>query len=169
MSDLFDTHPEVQKEPCDQYAKQLVGGPVRALDWQGHHSYTLESSDQKTVIQFRSGQSPLDSNVVELARIIHGRLVPKTMFLGYVPGSVVSIWKMEKIPGVGFLHMVHDDRIKEKLRTTVDDLAKSVDSFFIQRSYQLSAGIADVQVLRGIVEDTTISQPGPTDLRLRRM
>jgi hypothetical protein len=44
--------------------------------------------------------------------------------LGFLGDSAVSVWKMDKIPGVGFLMMLHDDNIRTKLLTTVVDMAK---------------------------------------------
>jgi len=124
MSDLFDTHTIITQTACNKYAEEVVGGTVHALDWQGYYSYTVESGDGRTIVQFRSDQSPLDEVIVKLARRIHPELVPVMECLGFLGESTVSVWKMDKIPGVGFLEMIHDDDIKTKLLTTVVDMAK---------------------------------------------
>ncbi|KAF2764577.1 hypothetical protein EJ03DRAFT_281803, partial [Teratosphaeria nubilosa] len=123
-SDLFDTHTNVKQTACDKYAEEVVCGPVRALDWQGYHSYTVESKDGNTIVQFRSDQSPIKQETVDLARRVHPDLVPVTVRLGFLGDSAVSVWKMDTIPGVGFLMMIHDDNIKTRLLTTVVDMAK---------------------------------------------
>lgn len=124
MSDLFDTHSNVEQTTCDKYAQEVVGGAVQALKWQGYHSYTLESTDERTIVQFRSDQSPLDQGMVDLARKVHPDLVPQMVRLGFLDDTAVSVWRMDKIPGVGFLGMIHDDNIRTKLLVTVLDMAK---------------------------------------------
>jgi hypothetical protein len=124
MSDLFYTHPNVKQAACDRYAAEVLGSPVHSLSWQGCHSYTVESTDGRTIVQFRSDQSPLDQKIVDLARTAHPDLVPAMVFLGFLDESTVSVWKMDKIPGVGLLTTVNDDNIKTKLPTTVVDMAK---------------------------------------------
>lgn len=124
MSDLFDVHSTIKQSACNRYAEEIVRGPVRALLWQGYYSYTVESEDSRTIVQFRSEKSPLDQDTVNLAKRIHPHHVPSMVYLGLFGDSAVSVWKMDKIPGVGFLAMVHDSNIKEKLLTTVVDMAK---------------------------------------------
>ncbi|GIZ48181.1 hypothetical protein CKM354_001125400 [Cercospora kikuchii] len=124
MSDLFDTHSNVKQTACDKYAQEVVGGPIQALDWQGYYSYTVESKDGHTIVQFRSDKSPLDQEIVDLAKRVHPDLVPGMVRLGLLGDSTVSVWKMDKIPGVGFLMMIHDDNIKTKVLTTAVDMAK---------------------------------------------
>lgn len=68
MSDLFLTQSTVKQSDCDDYAQAVLGGPCRALGWQGHHSYTVESENERTIIQSRSQESPLDQEVVDLAK-----------------------------------------------------------------------------------------------------
>lgn len=126
MSDLFDTHSDVKQSSCDRYAEQVVGGSIRPLAWQGYYSYTVESEDGHTIVHFRSEKSPLDQEVLDLAKRVHGQQVPLSVYLGELAGSTVSVWKMNKIPGVGFLNMVRDDEIKKKVATIVVDMAKYV-------------------------------------------
>lgn len=108
----------------NRYAEEVVGGTVYPLDWQGYHSYTVESEDRRTVVQFRSDQSPLDDEILNLAKRIHPNLVPVMERLEFLDDPAVSVWKMDKIPGVGFLEMIHDDNIKTKLLLTVTDMAE---------------------------------------------
>lgn len=84
----------------------------------------MESTDGRTIVQFRSDRSPLDRRIVDLARTVHPDSVPATVLLGFLDDSTVSVWKMKKIPGVGYLTTVNDDNVKMKLLTTVVDMAK---------------------------------------------
>lgn len=124
MAGLFKHHKEIDRATCDRYAEKVVGGTVKALGWQGCYSYTVQSEDERTVIQFMSSDSPLDPETVHLAKKIHPDLVPKMEHLGFVDGSSVSVWKMDKISGLGFMDMECEEDIKTKLLTTVVDLAK---------------------------------------------
>ncbi|KAK6001304.1 hypothetical protein QM012_002635 [Aureobasidium pullulans] len=126
MFDLFDTHPEISQASCDAYAEKILNQPVRPLDWQGCHSYTLESGDEQIVIQFRSAASPLDKNTVKLAKKVHPTLVPATEYLGFFESTEVTVWKMDKIPGLGIFYVMDDDDvdIKTKLPATVTNMAK---------------------------------------------
>lgn len=54
MAEFFATHSKLSQASCDTYAEQVVGQLVRPLGWQGCFSYTLESEDERTVVQFRS-------------------------------------------------------------------------------------------------------------------
>jgi hypothetical protein len=124
MSDAFEIRIIVQQSSFNRYAEKVVGGTVRPLDWQGYHSYTVESEDERTVIQFRSDQSPLDDRIITLAKRIHPNLVPAIERLEFLDDPTVSVWKMDKISGVGFLDMTHDDNIETKLRLTITDMAE---------------------------------------------
>ncbi|KAH0333138.1 hypothetical protein KCU81_g9958, partial [Aureobasidium melanogenum] len=67
---------DAQRTLFNKYAEKVVGGAVCPLKWQGYYSYTVESEDGRTVIQFRSDQSPLDDEIVKLAKRVHPNLVP---------------------------------------------------------------------------------------------
>lgn len=124
MFDTFEGRTHDEQTLFNGYAQEVVGGTVYPLDWQGCHSYTVESEDRCTVVQFRSEQSPLDEAILDLAKRIHPNLVPATERLEFLEDPTVSVWKMNKISGVGFLKMIHDDDIKAKLPLTVTDMAQ---------------------------------------------
>jgi hypothetical protein len=124
MSDSFDMRTNAQQTSFNRYAEEVVGGTVHPLDWQGYYSYTVESEDGRTLVQFRSDQSPLDDEIINLAKRVHPNFVPTMERSEFLDDPTVSVWKMDKIPGVGFLKMIHDDIIKTKLLVTVTDMAK---------------------------------------------
>ncbi len=126
MSILFQTQDEVTQEACDAYAQDLTTEPVRPTSWQGYHSYTLLLDDLGLILQFRSKASPLDPDIVCLAKTVHGPLAPKTHRLGYMPGSSVSIWQMEKLPGDGYLTMPRQTITPNTLDVTVKSFAGHV-------------------------------------------
>jgi len=78
-------YPNVTQDACDKYAQGVAGGPIRPLEWQGYHSYTVESLDGLNIVQFRSEDSPLRQEIVDLAQKIHPDLVPTMLYLGCRP------------------------------------------------------------------------------------
>ena len=38
-----------------------------------------------------------------LAKAVHGDVAPATLYLGLMPNSSVSVWIMQRLPGVGYL------------------------------------------------------------------
>ncbi|KAF2219805.1 hypothetical protein BDZ85DRAFT_268354 [Elsinoe ampelina] len=123
MSDFFSVHPEMTIEVCIARAESITGQKVSALHWQGYHSCTLQSEGGQTVVQFRSEASPLDQEVMDLARNIHGRLVPKTTRIISPQSETFTVWEMEKLRGVGFLAIVSSDQIDKMVKNTVQDMA----------------------------------------------
>lgn len=134
MSILFKTQGEVTQEACDAYAQGLTAGRVRPASWQGYHSYTLLLDCLGLILQFRSKASPFNQDMVCLAKTVHGPLVPTTRCLGYMPGSSVSIWQMEKLPGDGYLTMPRQTITPNTLDVTVKGLAGQVISPSAMRS-----------------------------------
>lgn len=125
MAEFFEASPGIEQSACDRYAEMVVGSTVRPLFWQGSHSYTVESNDGRTVIQFRAARSPLDENTVKLAKKIHPNLVPAMDRLYSFDDPSVSVWKMEKIHGDGFMiAMDINPEIKTMLTTTVVDMVE---------------------------------------------
>jgi hypothetical protein len=124
MSDAFEIRTNVQQASFNRYAEEVVGGTVHPLELQGYHSYTVESEDEQTVVQFRSDQSPLDDEIISLAKRVHPDLVPAMERLEFLDDPTVSVWKTDRIAGVGFLNMIDDDDLESKLRLTVTDLAE---------------------------------------------
>ncbi|KAG9694712.1 hypothetical protein KCU95_g5542, partial [Aureobasidium melanogenum] len=119
---------DAQRTLFNKYAEKVIGSAVRPLEWQGHYSYTVESEDGRTVVQFRSDQSPLNDEIVKLAKRVHPDLVPAMERLEFLDDRTISVWKMDKIPGIGFLELISDDEITTKLSVTVKDMAE----FYIQ-------------------------------------
>lgn len=124
MSDLFTTQTEILRALCDEYVEQVADQPVRPLDWQGCHSYTVESQDGCTVIRFRSAESPLEEGTVNLAKKAHPGLVPTMEYLGFFDDNSVTVWKMDKVPGIGFGFLLIEDDAEMKLAVAVTDMAE---------------------------------------------
>lgn len=122
MSDLFETQNEVTQDDCVMYAQNLVKSCMKAVPWQGFHSYTLVSVSG-LIVQFRSKASPLDISMTTLAKAIHRHVAPATTYHGLMPNTSVSIWVMEALPGVGYLFTFSSTTVAKQDALTID-LAK---------------------------------------------
>lgn len=121
---VFNHQDTVDQAAVDAYAAEILKCPFVSLPYQGFWSYTIISTDDR-VLQFRVLGSPEDLNldITALAKWVHPRTAPATLFLGVMPNSNLGVWQMEKRPGVNFLNTVAT--LGEKsLRRTVRGLAK---------------------------------------------
>jgi len=85
----------------------------------------VQSEDELSIIQFRlDTDSILREDVARLAHKIHPSLAPACERLGEMADGTVSIWKMQRMPGLGFLYLIHDEDIRSKVLTAVADMAK---------------------------------------------
>ena len=85
----------------------------------------MQSEDELSIIQFRlDTDSILREDVARLAHKIHPSLAPACERLGEMADGTVSIWKMQRMPGLGFLYLIHDEDIRSMVLTAVADMAK---------------------------------------------
>lgn len=94
---IVDRFFEVREFPtqldCGDHARRITGAStVREVDIPGSLSYTVlctDSSDERSglIVSFRQRESALDQTLIELARFIHGDLVPEATFHGNMPHS----------------------------------------------------------------------------------
>lgn len=105
ISDFFASHAPVTKQQCVDLAISLVGGPVNPVPIQGSFSYTVTAgSQQSKIVQFRDENSVLDTQILNLARQIHGQLVAAYTFHGHVgQAPPLAIYSMEKLPGTPYV------------------------------------------------------------------
>ncbi|GLA65750.1 hypothetical protein AtubIFM54640_007943 [Aspergillus tubingensis] len=91
---FFETRQFPTRLYCDDHARRITGAStVREVDIPGSLSYTVlctDSSDERPdlIVSFRQPESALGQTVIELARFIHGDLVPEATFHGKLPEYV---------------------------------------------------------------------------------
>lgn len=79
---------------CDEWAQNLLGGPVvRSLN-QGCSSYTLICPKRNKIIQFRLEE--LDTPLIDKAHQIWGDMVPRVLCHGHVP---LPVYTSNIVPG----------------------------------------------------------------------
>ncbi|KPM40868.1 hypothetical protein AK830_g5720 [Neonectria ditissima] len=112
---FFATRARPTRSQCDQLALSVSGASIiRPVEVPGSLSYTVictktqghkQRDDERVVVSFRQSESGLNSNSVELARAIHGCLVPKATNHGETRSSdpPLSIYTMPLLPGVACL------------------------------------------------------------------
>lgn len=97
---------------CNQIARSISGfSNVYNVDTPGSMSYTVICQDgeaaakQAIVVSFREPEAHLDQSMGELARAIHGPLVPKVSQQGMVDGAdpPLAIYTMTYLPGISCL------------------------------------------------------------------
>ncbi|KAJ5609629.1 hypothetical protein N7528_010196 [Penicillium herquei] len=104
---------------CNARAEELASGPVIPVEIQGSCSYTVYAGPTgECVIQFRLESLTLKTDMVTLARDIHGSLVPSVTFHGRVGDSKESadgkeqllIYAMSRVKGISHLDFIlaHD-------------------------------------------------------------
>ena len=105
INDFFASHPPVTQQQCDKLAVSLVGGPVNPVPIQGSFSYTvIAGAQQSKIVQFRDANSDLDTEILDLARQVHGQVVAAYTFHGQIgQSSPLSIYLMEKLPGTPYV------------------------------------------------------------------
>ncbi|KAK5996807.1 hypothetical protein PT974_02150 [Cladobotryum mycophilum] len=114
IDDFFKSHSDITQEECDQFAIDLIGGPVAPLSVQG----------------FRTPFSDLDAKLLDAARQIHGKLVATCSFRGRIGQGSLLIYSMEKLPGIPYISAAplyrkgpEAELLQLKRSTTVEDFA----------------------------------------------
>lgn len=116
---FFAARKSPTRSQCDQRALSISGASaIRPVDVPGSLSYTVVCTRTKTdeqdhgeeiVVSFRQSESGLEKDIVELARMIHGNLVPQTTtHNGTMSGSdpPLSIYTMPFLPGIACLEVL---------------------------------------------------------------
>ena len=117
IDNFFEARKSPARRQCDQLALSITGASaVRSVDVPGSLSYTVtctgikannpikeqKNEEASLVVSFREIESGLDEGMVELARIIHGSLVPQATYHGIMNGSdpPLRIYTMPLLPGI---------------------------------------------------------------------
>lgn len=95
---------------CDQKARSITGASlIRPVDAPGTFSYTVICSscpgERNVIVSFREPEARLDVAIVELARNIHGNLVPEMTDVGVMEDAdpPLRIYIMQYLPGISCL------------------------------------------------------------------
>ncbi|KAK8078026.1 F-box domain-containing protein [Apiospora saccharicola] len=128
---FFAKRESTSKIECDEVARNIVGKGciAQAAGTQGSSSYTVECST-KSVLSFRQRGSTLDSRVTNLAKDIHGRLIPDVSYCGNVGEGAdgLIVYRMSYLPGTPMQQLypqVADSKLEDKrnISTFYKDLA----------------------------------------------
>ena len=110
IAKFFESRPPVTRSECDELAISLVGEPVFPVPIQGCFSYTvIAGAEQSTIIQFRAEEADLDTEILDLAQQIHGKLVPAYTYYGHIgQSSPLSIYVIERVPSIPYIQAQFD-------------------------------------------------------------
>lgn len=124
------------RSQCDAFADEAFGGPITPVSSQGVCSYTVAAAKDTIIVQFREPDSPLDTEMLAMARNAHPELVAGCSIHGTI-GSGSSppllIYAMDKLPGGSYFNMslsLADDDLDHRL-ATVRSLARFVDFLYL--------------------------------------
>lgn len=141
---------------CDEKAANILEDDVTPVSVQGCSSYTVGGASTAKLVQFRTTE--FDSEVLRLARSIHGGLVAETFHHGFLEDAKqLSIYVVERLPGVTYTEYsvknsagVDISEVEfQRQRNTITGLAKLAHHLHRRLSHTLTDG---AQVLHQIVE-----------------
>jgi hypothetical protein len=119
------------KTQCDDFVRRRYGGQIRPVNIQGLTSYTVIAGPSgNKIIQFREQTALLDMNMLELAKDIHGEVVPSCSELGWVgdpSGSPLAIYEMDRLRGENYI-IARPSLTRDKRLNTVHSLARFVET-----------------------------------------
>ncbi|KAJ6032052.1 hypothetical protein N7540_002784 [Penicillium herquei] len=128
---FFDRRQSPKQLECDEYAHKISGGSVQAVGVPGSLSYTVLCTDcprepRNLIVSLREVGSTLDTAVTQLAKSIHGDLVPKALFHGEMPNSNPSllVYTMPYLQGITCL-----EAFSSKLEMKPEEEAKHLCFF----------------------------------------
>ncbi|KAG9227987.1 hypothetical protein BJ875DRAFT_390338 [Amylocarpus encephaloides] len=88
INSFFESQSTVTRQQCDDLAVSLVGKPINPAPIPSAFSYTvIAGSKQSKIVQFLAQSSALDIETLNLARAIHGQLVPACTHHGIIGQS----------------------------------------------------------------------------------
>ena len=118
IEDFFDWRKSPSEQECNDNAFSLVGASsVRPVGMQGSLSYTVIATTE-TIISYRVPEVKLGSELEDLAKIVHGDLVPKATFHGELGNDEdkskrLHIYTMPCIPGKSCMEVMPFNPILE--------------------------------------------------------
>jgi len=124
ISTFFSNNASVTQQQCDQEAERLTGMSVHAASVQGGTSYTVVSDDETCVVQFRSGSSALDIDLLECVEQAYMGFMPRHQWVSYL--GELYVYTMGNVGGIS-MYLARDQLCKNNfslLRRTVPDFAK---------------------------------------------
>jgi len=103
----FSSQTSTTRAECDDLARTTFGGLAKPVAVQGATSYTvIVGPSRKKIVQFRNMNATLDMRILELARQVHGDVVPMGTAMGYIGNDLqrqLAIYEMDKLPGDNFV------------------------------------------------------------------
>ncbi|KAI9036972.1 uncharacterized protein KD926_001142 [Aspergillus affinis] len=108
---FFEARESPTQSECDDHARRISGGStVQEVAVPGSLSYTVLCPDcpgerRDLIVSFRESESTLDQAVIQLAKFIHGSLVPEATYHGTMPAAnpPLPIYTMPCLQGISCL------------------------------------------------------------------
>ena len=128
ISNFFQKNAPATQQQCDLKAEQITGTSVYTTSLQGGDSYTVVSSDETCVVQFRAGYSALDIDFLGCIEQAYDGFTPRHQFVSNL--GELHVYTMGNVGGVSMY--LARDKLNENnfslLKYTVKDFARYVDT-----------------------------------------
>jgi hypothetical protein len=98
ISTFFSKNTSSTQQQCDQEAERLTGMSVHATSVQGGISYTVVSDNETCVVQFRSGRSALDIDLLQCVEQAYMGFMPCHQWVGYL--GELYVYTMGNVGGI---------------------------------------------------------------------
>ncbi|KAJ3555410.1 hypothetical protein NP233_g12215 [Leucocoprinus birnbaumii] len=126
ISRFFKNNAPTTQQHCDLKTEQYTGMFVYAAPVQGGDSYTVVSSDETCVVQFRAGYSALDIDFLKCVEQAYDGLTPRHQFVGNL--GKLHVYTMGNVGGVAMY--LARNKLNENdfslLKHTVKDFASQM-------------------------------------------
>lgn len=168
----FFSRTSTTREECDNFALTTFKGRVEPVVIQGATSYTVVAGQHREkIVQFRNMDAQLDMGMLDLARQIHGDVVPRGSYLGCIGGeerseSRLAVYEMDRVPedNYGMVRASLAD-FPDRQLANIRSLARFVGALLsiltlFPRSYVTEADMIRKQILRTELAQTDVSEPG---------
>lgn len=152
----FFSQASATRAECDEEARTTFGGLIEPVVVQGATSYTVVAGlNREKVVQFRNMDARLDMKMLDLARQVHGDIVPAGAALGQIGDDMqrqLAIYEMDRLPGDNFF-LVRSSLAEEPRRqlATIHSLARFAET--LHRLHYCSG-------LANIVTQASTHRPG---------
>ncbi|KAI1393098.1 uncharacterized protein F4822DRAFT_10 [Hypoxylon trugodes] len=104
--DQFFSLASATRSECDKLAVKMFGGLAEPVSVQGATSYTVVVGlNREKIVQFRIKDAQLDMKMLELAREVHGEVIPLGAALGQIGDDEqqpLAIYEMDRLPGENY-------------------------------------------------------------------
>ncbi|KAK7920501.1 Protein kinase-like protein [Apiospora marii] len=157
IESFFDKRESTSRIECDEVARNIIGNGciAQAAGIQGASSYTVECMT-KSILSFRQRGSILDSRVINLAKDIHGRLIPDVSYCGNVGEGAegLIVYRISYLPGAPVYELypkINEAKLEDKHR--ISKFYKDLAGYFARSWWKPLSDVANWNAMSLMKDD----------------